>query len=156
MKFIRKSALGLAVALSASLSSVAVAQEREWNSEQTEVWGVVAQSWVDDAAENGNWPGEYLHEDALGFSAEWPAPRRAESIVEWSRFGDGRSQTLKYELFPMAISVSGDTAVVQYSVVSMDQEGDSEAKRTVGYTNETLVRVDGEWKFLSLSGWDAE
>jgi len=158
MKYILKGAFCAAVlacALPISGISVAVAQERSWNDEQTEVWSVVAQSWVDDSAENGKWPVEYLHEDAIGFSAEWPNPRGADSISKWSRFGYQANQTLQYELFPMAISIAEDTAVVHYSTVIVSKEGDKAPERSVGYVNETLVKADGEWKFLSLSGWNA-
>lgn len=156
MKHLFKAALGAAVlacTLPIGSANVALAQERSWSAAQSEVWSVVAQSWEDEVARNGKWPAEYLHEDALSFSAEWPSPRRADSIVGWSRFLGENSQTYKYELFPMAITVAGDTAVVHYSYVQVSKLGEEPPKREVGYTNETLVKVDGTWKFLSLSGW---
>lgn len=159
MNFTLKAALGAAVlacALPLGSANVAMAQERSWSAAQSEVWSVVAQSWEDEVARTGKWPADYLHEDALSFSAEWPAPRRAESITGWSRFMSENSATFKYELFPMAISVVGDTAVVHYSYVQVSKLGEAEPKREVGYTNETLVKADGEWKFLSLSGWSGD
>ena len=36
------------------------AQQPSWNDAQTEVWALVEQSWVDDVAENGKWPADYI------------------------------------------------------------------------------------------------
>jgi hypothetical protein len=120
----------------------------------SEVWDIIEASWVDDAGETGKWPGDYLHDEAYSWSAGYPAPRDADSIAKWSRFMDGSSETLMYELFPMQMTVVGDTAVVHYAVVSI--ETDSEGKRQRESTGivETLSRVDDKWMFVGLTSFE--
>ena len=33
----------------------------DWSKDQTAVWSVVSQSWEDEVARNGKWPGDYSH-----------------------------------------------------------------------------------------------
>lgn len=131
--------------------SVALASEH-MSEAQMEVWGVVASSWEDQTKETGAWPGEYVHEDAHSWSAEWPVPRDATSMAAWSRFGEGHNQTLNYELFPLQVTVMGDTAVVYYFSVQVTESGDERERETAGLV-ETLVRTDAGWKFVALSGF---
>lgn len=123
---------------------------------QAEVWGVVAASWEDETKETGAWPGDYLHPDALGWSAEWPVPRGAESIVKWSRFGAESGETLTYELFPMKVTVAGDTAVVSYASVQVTQNHEGKRERNSTGMVETLVRNEGGWKFLGLTSFEMD
>ena len=125
-----------------------------WDDEQAAVWDKVAQSWVDDAAGNGKWPDEYIHEGVLSWSANWPAPQRAASVKKWKRFNDEWNKTIIYELFPAAISVVGNTAVVHYSVVSVSESKEGKRKRESQGIMETLVREGGEWKYLGLGSFE--
>lgn len=126
----------------------------EWNKEQTKVWNLVAQSWVDETTGNGKWPGNYVHKDVVSWNSGWPVPRGQASMEKWSRFGDQNSKTLQYELFPLAIVIKNDTAVVHYSVVSVAENHEKKRKREQGGTVETLVRDGKSWKFISLTGFD--
>ena len=51
------------------------AQEATWNDAQKEVWGLVQQSWMDDVAENGKWPAEYIHDSYVSWGDSSAAPR---------------------------------------------------------------------------------
>lgn len=132
--------------------SVALASDH-MSEAQAEVWGVVAASWDDETKETGAWPGEYVHEDAHSWGAEWPVPRDAASMTAWSRFGEGYNQTLNYELFPLQVTVAGDTAVVYYFSVQVTENGDDERERETTGLVETLVRTDAGWKFIGLSSF---
>jgi len=60
-----------ALLLAASAVVIPAAFASEHMSEaESEVWAVVAQSWVDETEETGAWPSEYLHEDAHSWGAE--------------------------------------------------------------------------------------
>lgn len=144
----------LAAALAAALPLSVVAQEPTWSREQTAVWSVVTQSWADEVARNGRWPSEYVHDNVVNWDSSWPMPRYKASIEQWTRFDNTQRQTLEYELTPAAIALAGDTAVVHYTGVTVSQRAQDEPDRDIFAVVETLVRSDGEWKFLSLTGFD--
>lgn len=130
----------------------ACAQMPTWSDPQAEVWAYVEQSWVDDAAETGEWPGEYVHDQAVTWGNDMIAPRGKSEWVDWSRYGDERGTTVLYDLTPLAISVVDDTAVVHYVAVTADEDTEGEHDtHTVGIV-ETLVREDGAWIYLSSVG----
>lgn len=137
------------IAASLLPASLALAQAPSWSDEQMEVWEFVEQSWVDDVAENGKWPREYVHDRAVSWGTSWPFSQNKASWIEWTRFGDDASNTLIYELSPNAIAVVGDTAVVHYTVVLVAENDDDEREREVLGIVETLVRDDGAWLYLS-------
>lgn len=143
-------------ALAASFSSSSLAQAPTWSNEQTAVWNVIKQSWADEVARSGRWPGNYVHDRVVAWDDSWPLPRYKESMEKWSRFQDKQRQTLEYELAPAAITVSGDTAVVHYTGVTVSQRGQDKPDREMFGVVETLVRSGGSWKFLSLTGFDLE
>lgn len=146
---------GAAVAL-ALTCGMAQAQAPSWSKEQTDVWTFVAKSWEDEAAQNGRWPGEYVHDRVVAWDDGYPAPRGKDSMLKWTRFNEKSSKMLQYEVSPLAISIVGDTAVVHYGIVTVTQRGQEKPEREVGAAVETLVRTGGQWKFLSLSGFDLE
>ena len=140
-----------------ALCAVSSAQQGDsWNEEQTEVWNIVSQSWEDDVARNGEWPAAYIHEDVVAWDADWPLPRKGDSVARWARFSDQSNTTLMYELFPVAIVVVGDTAVVLYSVVQVSENYEKKRERSSDGLVETLVRDGDTWKFLSLTGFDID
>ena len=124
-----------------------------WDNDQSELWKVVAQSWVDDVGETGKWPDSYVHDNVVAWGSEWPIPRGKDSISKWTRFRDANSEVLEYELFPLAIVVEGDTGVAHYSVVMVRKNSEGKNKRSVEGIIETLHRIKGSWKFVSLGGF---
>jgi len=60
----------------------AQAQEPTWNKSQMEVWEVVQQSWVDDVAENGNWPANYVHNNYVTWGADSGGPSYKDSAIK--------------------------------------------------------------------------
>jgi len=135
-----------------ALSSMAFAANHMSEEEQA-VWAVVDASWQAESSEDGSWPGEYIHDRGVSWTAEWPGVRDAESVATWSRFGEQRRQTLQYELFPHRVVVEGDTAVVMYSFVQVVQVGEDFERESSGLV-ETLIRTADGWKFLALTGFD--
>ena len=76
--------------------------------------------------------------------------------MKWSRFSDQSNTTLMYELFPAAIVVVGDTAVVHYSAVQVSENYEKKRERSSEGLVETLVRDGNTWKFLSLTSFDID
>ena len=144
----------LAAAFLVAPISMTHAQAPTWSKEQTGVWQVVSQSWADEVAKNGKWPEAYAADQMVSWEADWPMPRYKDSLTKWSRFNDSQRKTLQYEIAPAAITISGDTAVVNYTAVQISQRGDEKPDRDVIGITETLVRSGGTWKFLATSGFD--
>ena len=135
-----------------SLTSFVMADE--WSKEQTAVWSVVTQSWEDEVAGNGKWPTKYTHEDLVAWGASWPQPRDNSSVTKWSRFDQQAGKTLIYELFPVAVVVVGDTAVVYYNSVTVAENYEMKRKRSTTGLIETLVKGGETWTFLSLTSFE--
>lgn len=138
------------------LSGAAFAQAPSWNAEQTAVWKVVSQSWADEAAQNGKWPGSYVDDNVISWSQENPMPSYKDSLVNWSRFNESQYKTIHYDISPAAIAIRGDTAVVNYVAINVSQRGTDKPDRDVNAIIETLVRDGNSWKFLSTSSFKLE
>lgn len=146
------------LAAAAALSLVGIApsahaQMPTWSAEQGAVWTYVQQSWKDDVAQNGKWPGEYADPQMVVWSSEFAAPRGKDSAVRWTKFQNGQGKTLQYELSPQSISLSGNTAVVTYAVTLVHQRGTDKPDWDKEAIVETLVRDGSGWKFLSSTSF---
>jgi len=147
-------AASAALALGFGASNVAVAQAPSWSAEQSAVWKVVEQSWVDDVAQNGKWPGSYVDDNIVSWGPDTPSPQYKASMEKWNRFNNSQSKTLQYEVSPLAIAISGNTAVVNYTVLQVTQRATDKPEREASGIVETLVRSGNGWKFLSTTGFD--
>lgn len=140
-------------ALGATLfaATAASAQMPQWDAAQTEVWGFVKQSWVDDAGETGKWPKDYIHEQAAAWGTSSPFPRAGESWLKWSRHADETGDVVLYDLMPMTISVVNGTAVIHYAVDMIEESDADERERVRLGLTEVLVKEGGAWKHLSTT-----
>lgn len=143
-------------ALSAAALPIAdaSAQPPAWSKEQTAVWEVISQSWADETARNGKWPEAYAADQMVSWEPDWPMPRYKDSLTKWSRFNDKQRKSLEYEIWPAAITLSGDTAVVNYTAVQISQRAEEKPERDSLGITETLVRRGGSWKFLATTGFN--
>ncbi len=73
--------------------------------------------------------------------------------MKWSRFSEKADKTLMYELFPVAIIVVGNTAVVHYNTVVVSEDHAAKRERTMRGLIETLVLDGRNWKFLLLTSF---
>jgi len=146
----------IAAAAAFAAAGAAHAQMPSWSESQTEVWSVVAASWEDDAGETGAWPSEYVHDNVVAWGDDAPVPNGKADMERWSGFEDQASDTLIYDIHPLAIAVAGDAAVVHYSMVAVFENAEGERDRAVEGIVETLVKEDGEWKFLSSVGFEMD
>ena len=138
------------------ITSSAFAQAPAWSDDQEAVWAVVAQSWEDDASENGNWPGEYASENFVAWAENIPAPRSIETYTAWERSTEEASETFWHEITPLAIAVEGETAVVMY--LALIGEEDSAGERSVNSISivEVLNRDGRNWKYLATANFTAD
>ncbi len=143
----------MAIIMGVGFAGAAAAQAPTWSAEQTAVWKVVSQSWADEAAQNGKWPGSYVDDNVISWSQENPMPIYKDSLVKWSRFNEKQAKMIHYDISPAAITVRGDTAVVNYVAVNVSQRGTDKPDRDANAIIETLVRDGNSWKFLSTSSF---
>lgn len=141
------------LAIGVGFAGTSAAQAPTWTAEQTAVWNVVAQSWADEAAQNGKWPGSYIDENVISWSQENPMPIYKDSLIKWSRFNESQYKTIHYDISPAAIAIRGNTAVVNYVAINVGQRGTDKPDRDVNAIVETLVRDGSGWKYLSTSSW---
>lgn len=142
------------VAIGLGFAGTGAAQAPTWSAEQTAVWNVVSQSWADEAAQNGKWPGAYVDDNVISWSQENPMPIYKDSLVKWSRFNESQYKTIHYDISPAAIAIRGNTAVVNYVAINVSQRGTEKPDRDVNAIIETLVRDGNSWKFLSSSSFN--
>ncbi len=132
------------------------AQRPVWNDEQTQIWTFVEQSWVDDAAENDEWPADYVHDQYVAWSDSNHAPYYRDESIAWNRFVDENSNTLWYEISPAAIVVKNDTAVVYYHSMTITEDSSGNSSRDVNGIVEVLVRDGRGWKYLSSTTFESK
>lgn len=134
-------------------ASTAHAQAPSWSNAQSEVWTYVQQSWVDDAAENGKWPGEYAHEKFMAWGDSYAAPRDKEAAATWERMDAETTDIFWHEITPLGIVIEGDTAVVMY-LAQVGEESDKGGRSLVPYSVVEVLRRDGEnWQFLATTSF---
>ena len=149
MKFFIIFCLTCALAIPYSL-----AQTPGWSDEQTDAWNYIEQSWEDAQAENGKWPKNYLHENALAWGPSKIHPQSRDQILKWQRYSDEQRDIVMYELYPLAIAVAGDTAVVNYALQVVGENAQQERGTSYEGVIDVLTKVEGEWKFLSTNGFE--
>ena len=149
-----KRMISLSLAVTVLVSQGAQGQLPSWDAAQRAVWAFVEQSWVDDAAENGRWPTEYVHDKVVDWGDSQPAPRGIERLTEWTRFEDQGNETLYYEITPAAIVVEDNTAVVHYHLITVTENHAGERETSVLGLIETLIRQNGAWRYISLSAFE--
>jgi len=140
----------LLVVLALGCAHGAFAQLPSWNAEQTAVWQIVQNSWVDDVAENGRWPANYVHDNFVIWSNDLPVPRAKDQYIRTTQFLDAGTTILFYDIAPAAIVVENDTAVVHYHAIYVTEDEKAERERSVDQIVEVLVRENGSWKYLSV------
>ena len=130
------------------------AQQPSWNKSQMEVWDLVQKSWVDDVAENGNWPKDYVHNNYVSWGASSGGPSYKDSTIKWSRYDDESSDTLIYENSPASITVEDDTAVVNYYSTTVSTNSEGKRKRSVTRISEVLIKDGRKWVFIAGSSFE--
>lgn len=97
---------------------------------------------------------DMLTDDFMGWNQDSPAPRSKTSTSDWARFGAEMGRLLKYEIYPLSITIHGDVAVAHYLYSSAFKNKKGDIKMSSGRYTDTLVRAEGGWKFVAWHGGD--
>ena len=94
-----------------------------------------------------------LADDFMGWSRTSPAPRSKKSTSKWSRLTDKEmGKVVRYELYPLSITVHGDVAIAHYLYSTAFKSKDGEVKMHSGRYTDVLVRNEDGWKFIAWHG----
>jgi len=95
---------------------------------------------------------DMLAEKFMGWDLNSPAPRSKSSTSDWARFSTEMGRLLKYEIYPLSITVHGDVAVAHYLYSSAFKNKQGEITMSSGRYTDTLVRADSGWQFIAWHG----
>jgi ketosteroid isomerase-like protein len=120
------------------------------------VWSVIEEQWEASQRGDRRWVEQLLSADFKGWPKNSPAPRDKASTRMWNDFGSKQSKGLAHELYPLSTVFHGDMAVAHYLYTNATENKDGETKVANGRYTDVLVRIDGEWKFITWHGGDDE
>ena len=97
-----------------------------------------------------------LADNFMGWSKSSPAPRTKRSSSKWRQLEESMGRILRYELYPLSITVDGDVAIAHYLYSQAFKPKDGEIEITNGRYTDVLIRSEDGWKFLAWHGGDDE
>ncbi len=141
------SALLYTLLLFAALPAVAQSSDDE-----VAVWAMVEQQWRAEKRGDKDWVDELLSADFVGWPTDSPAPRNKASTRLWNEFNSRQSELLEFELYPQAIVIHGDMAVVHYLYTAANKVKGGDVEFSSGRYSDILVRSDNGWRFVAWHG----
>ncbi|MGB5628618.1 MAG: nuclear transport factor 2 family protein [Woeseiaceae bacterium] len=140
------------VLLGPLLFSAAIAQDT--TDDEADVLLAIEREW--EAARKGDQDlvDDMLTQDFMGWSKNSPAPRSKSSNSQWRRFNEQMGSVVRYELYPLSITVHGDVAVAHYLYSTAFKKKGGEIEMANGRYTDVLVRTENGWKFLAWHGGD--
>lgn len=122
--------------------------------DEADVLLTIEREWEASRKNDHDKVAKMLADKFMAWEKDSPAPRTKQSTTRWNRVGDEMGRVLRYELYPLSITVHGDVAVAHYlySVAFREKEGKVEMLN--GRYSDVLVRVEDGWQFLAWHGGD--
>ena len=142
------------ILLSSMLFSAASAQDI--HDDEADVLLTIEREWEASSKSDQDRVDKMLTDDFMGWAKSSPAPRTKTSTSNWSRFSEQMGKVVRYELYPLSITISGDVAVAHYLYSSAYKPKDGEIKITNGRYTDVLIRTADGWKFIAWHGGDDE
>jgi hypothetical protein len=136
----------------AVLSGVAAAQT--WNAEQQEIWRIEELQWKMSMDKDHTWIDKMVHPNLSIWENDKAMPQNRASLVRWNRYSSATGTTLEQELYPIAITVTGNVAVIQYRYMSARENFKKERETANGHYTDVMLKENGRWMFIAWSGGD--
>lgn len=136
-----------------SLLLVSTGLAQDIRDDEADVLLTIEREW--EAAQKGDQDkvDSMLADNFMGWSRSSPAPRSKKSTSKWNRLVDKEmGKVLRYELYPLSITVHGDLAVAHYLYASAFKVKDGEVKMRNGRYTDVLIRDEDGWKFVAWHG----
>jgi hypothetical protein len=136
------------------LACAGAASAQTWSPEQQEVWKLEQQQWQMAKDKDLTWIEKMVHPNLSYWSNDAPAPQTRESVARWNRYSNANDTVLEQELFPLAIVITGNVAVVQYHYQIARENLKKERATAFGRYTDVLVKEGGRWLFIGWAGGD--
>lgn len=140
----------VALAAGALALTTAPVHAQTWSDAQLEVWEAIQAEWQASMEQDESRYDRMFHDTFQGWSVEDPAPRGLDATRKWAGLEQG--STIAFELHPLSIVVTGNTAVAHYFWTELGEDADGERETTHGRYTDVLVRDADGWKFLAWAG----
>ena len=122
--------------------------------DEADVLLTIEQEWEASLKRDHDKVDGMLADNFMGWSKSSPAPRTKTSSSKWRQLEDSIGRVLRYELYPLSITVVGDVAVAHYLYTQAFKPKDGEVEITNGRYTDVLIRSEDGWKFLAWHGGD--
>ena len=132
------------------------ASAQDIHDDEADVLLTIEREWEASSKGDQDRIDKMLTDDFMGWAKGSPAPRTKTSTSNWSRFSEQMGKVVRYELYPLSITISGDVAVAHYLYSSAYKPKDGEIKITNGRYTDVLIRTADGWKFIAWHGGDDE
>lgn len=149
-----RQALRAALVIVCVMWAVAASAQQQWTPEQQELWKLEEQQWQMSKDKDASWIDKMVHPNLAMWETGEPAPRNRASLVRWNKYTTGNATVLEQEIFPLAVTVTGNVAVVQYYYQVARENYKKERETVQGHYTDVLVREGGRWLFIAWSGGD--
>ena len=143
------SALVAAVVV-ALLSAPAPVPAQQWSTQQQEVWAAVEALW-DTSNDVDAWY-DLIADDYRGWSISSAAPSTKAATRPFSERWAARNETVALHLFPLAIDVRDDIAVVFYTYEGVYAQSDGTDRPEKGRWTDIYQNVGGRWLLVADCG----
>ena len=146
--------LALAVFWLGLIAFAGTASAQSWSAEQQEIWKVEEQQWKMAASKDLSWMDTMVHPSMRYWETGDPMPRDRASLKRWGRYSNENSTVLEQEIFPIAATITGNVAVVQYHYVIARENLKKERETVTGHYTDVLIKENGKWLFIAWAGGD--
>jgi len=124
------------------------AQAQEWSAEQLEVWQTISKQWDKEKAGDNTWVDD-LHDSFVGWPSDSQVPHDKDDVARFVAVDSDESKIVLQHQQPLAIVVTGDTAIAHYFYTTIIEYSDGARDTVDGRATDVLVRTNDRWQILS-------
>ena len=125
-----------------------------WSAEQQEIWQFEQTQWQMAKNEDMSWMDTMVHPNLSYWDIDQQSPQDKASLGRWTRYNSGNNTVLEQELFPIAITITGNLAVVHYRYMVARENYKKDRETVSGRYTDILLKEGGKWMFISWAGGD--
>ena len=137
-----------------ALFLVGTSAAQDIRDDEADVFLTIEREWEASRKNDHDKIADMLTADFMAWDKDSPAPRSKGSTIKWNRVSDEMGRTLRYELYPLSITVHADVAVAHYLYSVAFRSKDGTVEMINGRYTDVLVREDDGWKFIAWHGGD--